>query len=247
MNRSFAKQYPLPIILGIEEYLDGPLLSYINELGYVAFGFEAGSHDDPVSIDVHLAFIMCSLHFTGLMTEVGASFAEPFQLLVETGQGMDRFYEIFFRYKIKEEESFKMNPGYQNFQLVQKGEQLATSNEKPILADRKARVFMPLYQSQGSEGFFAIRPVNEFFLGLSAILRKWKVDTLLPILPGVKWHSNDRHALIVNKAVARFFAKQIFHLLGYRSRSVDQHQFILRNREAASKHTRYSEAKWLKP
>jgi succinylglutamate desuccinylase len=42
LNRKFTKQYPVPIILGIEEYLDGPLLSYINKLGYVAFGYEGG-------------------------------------------------------------------------------------------------------------------------------------------------------------------------------------------------------------
>ena len=35
---------------GIEEYLNGPLLSYINELGYVAFGFEGGQHDDISAI-----------------------------------------------------------------------------------------------------------------------------------------------------------------------------------------------------
>jgi hypothetical protein len=104
---------------------------------------------------------------------------------------------------------------------------------------------MPLYQSQGSEGFFAIRPVNQFFLGLSAILRKWKVDTLLPIMPGVKWHSNDKHALIVNKNIARFFAKQIFHLLGYRSRSMDRNHLVLKNREAASKQKLYSQQPWL--
>lgn len=46
LNRKFTDQYPLPTILGIEEYLEGPLLSYINELGYVAFGFEAGQHDE---------------------------------------------------------------------------------------------------------------------------------------------------------------------------------------------------------
>ena len=51
VNRKFTEQYPLPMILGIEEYLEGPLLSYINELGYVAFGYEAEQHDDLVSID----------------------------------------------------------------------------------------------------------------------------------------------------------------------------------------------------
>jgi hypothetical protein len=31
LNREFTSMYPLPSILGIEEYLEGPLLSYINE------------------------------------------------------------------------------------------------------------------------------------------------------------------------------------------------------------------------
>ena len=42
LNRKYASNYPLPIILGIEEYLEGALLSYINELGYVSLGFESG-------------------------------------------------------------------------------------------------------------------------------------------------------------------------------------------------------------
>ncbi|MEP2026536.1 succinylglutamate desuccinylase/aspartoacylase family protein, partial [Reichenbachiella sp.] len=37
LNRKFTEQFPLPMILGIEEYLEGPILSYINELGYVSF------------------------------------------------------------------------------------------------------------------------------------------------------------------------------------------------------------------
>ena len=47
INRRFSELFPVPVILGIEEYLDGPLLSYINELGYMALGFESGQHDDP--------------------------------------------------------------------------------------------------------------------------------------------------------------------------------------------------------
>ena len=37
VNRKFTRQYPISQILGIEEYLEGPLLSYLNELGYVSF------------------------------------------------------------------------------------------------------------------------------------------------------------------------------------------------------------------
>ena len=39
-----------PIVLGIEEYLQGPLLSYINTLGYVSLGFESGQHDNKQAI-----------------------------------------------------------------------------------------------------------------------------------------------------------------------------------------------------
>ena len=46
INRIFSKKFPVPIVLGIEEYLHGPLLSYINALGYVSLGFESGQHDD---------------------------------------------------------------------------------------------------------------------------------------------------------------------------------------------------------
>ncbi|HRV55758.1 MAG TPA: succinylglutamate desuccinylase/aspartoacylase family protein, partial [Mangrovimonas sp.] len=31
INRKFSELFPLPVVLGIEEYLEGPLLSYINE------------------------------------------------------------------------------------------------------------------------------------------------------------------------------------------------------------------------
>ena len=57
LNRKFTQQYPLPIVLGIEEYLEGPLLSYINKLGYVAFGFEGGQHKSPEAFKNHKKFI----------------------------------------------------------------------------------------------------------------------------------------------------------------------------------------------
>ena len=49
-NRKFSSKFTVPVILGIEEYLDGPFLSFINEFGHVALGFEAGQHIDIQSI-----------------------------------------------------------------------------------------------------------------------------------------------------------------------------------------------------
>jgi hypothetical protein len=56
-NRELARKFPVPQILGIEENIHGTLLSYINNLGYKAIGFEAGAHDDEVSVERSEAFL----------------------------------------------------------------------------------------------------------------------------------------------------------------------------------------------
>ncbi|WP_296618388.1 succinylglutamate desuccinylase/aspartoacylase family protein [Marivirga sp.] len=242
LNRKFTNQYPLPTILGIEEYLEGPLLSYINELGYVAFGFEAGQHDDNSSIQNHFAFSILSLVFAGLIEKDAVDFNKYYATLAKNTMNMRDFYEILYRYKIKPEEDFRMNPGYVNFELVEKGQKLASSNNKSIYADSQARIFMPLYQAQGSEGFFAIQRVSKFALKLSAILRKIRVDRILPLLPGVSW--SKKSTLRVNRKVARFFTKDFFHLLGYRSKRLDKNYYLMKNREIASREEEYKGEDW---
>ncbi len=244
LNRKFTSQYPLPMILGIEEYLEGPLLSYINELGYVAFGFEAGQHDDPNSADNHLAFIMLSMAFAGLLPKSDIDFNQYQTTLARHSVESLHFYEIFYRYRIHSGEKFKMAPGYVNFQKVKKGQQLASSNGIPIIANRNARVFMPLYQKEGTEGFFAIRKVPVGFLKLSKIIRKLHLDRFVALLPGVSWADKNHETLKVNLKVARFFTKPIFHLMGYRSHRLDRDHYLMKNRESASRTREYQSESW---
>ncbi|MGK0308675.1 MAG: hypothetical protein ACI8RP_001640 [Urechidicola sp.] len=42
INRKFSSCFSVPIVLGIEEYLEVPLLAHLNTLGYVSIGFEPG-------------------------------------------------------------------------------------------------------------------------------------------------------------------------------------------------------------
>lgn len=244
LNRSFAWMIPTPMILGIEEYLDGPLLSYINELGYVAFGFEAGQHNDPMSVTYHEAFIHLTLHFAGCVKLDDEFFQQQFNILYQSSGVPHSIFEIYFRYPLQKNDSFIMVPGFENFQKIRKGEKMAVHNGREILADRDGNIFMPLYQSQGSDGFFAVRRVPKFFLDLSARLRGWRFDKVLPLLPGIHWESEKQDTLIVDRRVARFFAKQFFHLLGYRSRRVDKTHLRVRNREAASRTTDYLQCSW---
>ncbi len=239
LNRRFVSQYPVPMILGIEEYLDGPLLSYVNELGYVAFGYESGQHDELSSIDNHIAFIYLTLVFGKFLKKESIDFDKHFNLLSHTSDFSRDTYEIFETYKISENEKFKMNSGFENFQRVSQNQELAKSDQKSIKASESGRIFMPLYQSHGGEGFFVIRKIPNFFLHLSTLFRKVKFDRLLPFLPGVSMHPEKKETLLVNRKIARFFAKQFFHLLGYRSKHHDKTHLIIKNRETHSRENEY--------
>ena len=244
LNRKFTTQYPIPMILGIEEYLNGPMLSFINELGYVSFGFEAGQHDDPIAIENAMSFIYLSLVFTNVISKNKIDFNYYYQYLYKYSLRLKKYYEIFYRYEIGLDEKFIMMPGFENFQEVKKGQNLATSNGNPIFSNCKMLIFMPQYQTQGNDGYFSIRSISPFFLMLSTILRKIRMDRILPLMPGVKWDSNKKEALIINLKIARFLAKPFLHLLGYRSKQIDSNNLLIKNREASSKKKDYKNEKW---
>ena len=89
---------------------------------------------------------------------------------------------------------------------------------------------MPLYQTQGDDGFFLGREISPFWLWLSGVLRKSNVQRLIPALPGVMRDPDDADSLIVNTRVARLFPVQIFHLLGFRKRRFRKHKLIVSRR-----------------
>ena len=216
-NRKFAQKYPLPIILGIEEHLDGPMLNWINELGHISIGFEAGQHDSPKSIEYHAAFTWLTLVNTGsIPAELVPNFDEKYQLLRAAAEYRRRVFEIRFRYDILPGERFTMKLGYTNFQPIVKGEMLAVSNGKDVKAREKGRIFLPLYQEQGSDGFFEVREIRTFWLGVSEFLRRMRFDAVLTLLPGIKRDPKEKNILLVNLKIAKFFTTEIFHLLGFR-------------------------------
>ena len=244
LNRKFTAQYPTPVILGLEEFLEGPVLSFVNEQGFVAFGFEGGQHDSEQAFENHLSFCVLSMVYTGILDPDSIDFNRFYEQLSRALGPPHLFYEISSRYAISEDESFRMKPGYLNFQRVKSGDVLAESNGKIIHAERDFRIFMPLYQPQGHDGFFAVKPVPKFFLRLSTIMRRIKVDRLMSLLPGVRWADPRKTSLVVNRRIARFFTKDLFHLMGYRSRELTKNHLIMKNREARARRSEYKDAPW---
>jgi succinylglutamate desuccinylase len=243
INRRFSELFPVPVILGIEEYLDGPLLSYINELGYMALGFESGQHDDPQAVSNAVDFIWLALSFSGAVSILPQQ-KEHFNRLRKAALGDHHFYEIFYRHKLPEVHSFEMEEGFWSFQALPKGTLLATEEGLPVEMEKKGILFMPLYQKQGEEGFFLIRRTPRWALKLSSRLRKWNFHRALSWFPGVSWADQEKDRLVVNLHVARFLSKPFFHLLGYRSRQKDRAHLILSNREHKARDKEYEGTGW---
>jgi len=245
LNRKFSSCFPLPIILGLEEYIEGPLLSYLNELGFVTTAYEAGQHDAMASIENHIAFIYLSLVYTGILAKNELEDYDTYHTtLAKTSEGVDHFFEIVFRKRIEKNEEFAMHPGYYNFQHIGKGEALASSDGQPIKSSREGRIFMPLYQGKGDDGFFIIQQTPEIFLNWSTRLRHWKFDHLLSLLPGITLTSERHRELIVDKRIARFLAKELFHLLGYRAIQINDKYLAMQSRDYYSRNADYSQAPW---
>lgn len=232
INRDFATKFPVPVIIGIEEFLVGPLLSWVMEIGYPSLAFEAGEHYAEESIKYHKAFVWLSLVHGGLIDESEApEFGKHHLILAASNSDHGRVFEVYHRKGVTPEEQFEMKPGYANLQPVVKGEQLARNSDGEIHSPEDGRVFMPLYQKQGTDGFFLAREVAPFWLGLSATLRKMKFETVLTWLPGVRRDEREKHTLIIDKSVAKYLAVEIFHLLGYRTKTRLEHEFRFTKRE----------------
>ncbi len=231
-NRRFAKKFPAPIILGIEEHLEGPLLSLLNDEGHVAMAFEAGQHEDPQSLENHKSFVYLALLNAGV---IGAEHTESLNQhrdrLNKASRSNQGIFEVVYRKAVAAEDQFAMNPGFKNFSGISKGDELARDQSGPIIAHRSGKIFMPLYQSTGNDGFFIVRGVPKWALSLSRFLRRINFEQFLIWLPGVSRSKTQSDALVVNKRVAKFLAIELFHLLGYRRKQDDGNQMIFSRRE----------------
>lgn len=236
-NRHLAMQLGVPIILGLEESLDGTVLNYINELGYSAVGFEAGQHEAVSSVENHEAAIWLTMVEAGcLPPEDAPDLLALRRRLMRASRGLPPVLELRYRHGIHETDKFVMEPGYRNFQPIRKGQVLATDRSGNVRAPDSGLLLMPLYQRQGEDGFFLVGEVKLFWLKVSAWLRHRKLDRILPWLPGVNPLPDDQSALVINTRIARWFVIEICHLLGFRKHSQEQGRLIVRRRQQSPEH-----------
>ncbi len=217
-NRKFALNFPTTIVFGLEEQIEGTMLEYVNNLGAVTMGFEAGQHDAQTSIDHHEAVIWIALVAAGLFRRQDAPEFERSRAILDRASGGTRIVEVRQRHAIAPNDEFVMEPGFENFQSVRRGQILAQDRHGRITVAETGMVLLPLYQKLGDDGFFLARKVKLFWLKLSALLRHFRVGDYVHFLPGVRRKDSDGRSLIVNTRIARILPLHVFHLLGFRKR-----------------------------
>jgi succinylglutamate desuccinylase len=150
-----------PVVTGLMRGIKGTTLHFFTKENFkvpiAAAAFEAGQHEDPLSVNRSIAAIV------NCMRSIGAVCPEDVEnrhdeILQEYSKNLPKIADLISVHHIKQEDSFEMRPGYRNFQPVVKGELLAHDRHGEIRSPTDALILMPLYQPQGSDGFFLVKP-----------------------------------------------------------------------------------------
>ncbi|MCG9971695.1 succinylglutamate desuccinylase/aspartoacylase domain-containing protein [Christiangramia crocea] len=159
-NDAWAHKFPTYIIRGFSDIITGDIDHYLSRTGMTGFVFEAGQHTDKTSVENHEGVIWlalkeaCELDLTKIST-----YPECVDRFAKKNAPPQKTFEIIYRHGLEDSDIFEMQPGYENFQKIEKGELLAKQNGNEVKSEWDAHIFMPLYQSQGNDGFFVVKEV----------------------------------------------------------------------------------------
>ena len=216
-NRRVALALPVPLVLGLEEMVEGTLHDYMGGRGVITVAFESGQHDEPRAVDRAEAAVWIAMAATGIArSEELPQYPSALESLRRDSLDLPRAVEMRYRHAVAPDDDFRMRPGFRNFQRVRKGEVVAVDRHGDVVAPETGRILMPLYQAKGADGFFLVREFRHFWLRLSGKLRTLGVDRYVHWLPGIRKHPEQPDTLVVDRRVARWYALQVLHLLGFR-------------------------------
>ncbi|MDT0294753.1 succinylglutamate desuccinylase/aspartoacylase family protein [Mesonia ostreae] len=157
-NDAWSRHFPTYIVRGFSDIITGDFDHYLSRTGLTGFVFEAGQHESKTSVENHEGMIwLCLKEACGLDLTQISSYPTCVENFTQKNAPAQKVFDIEYRHGIKDKDDFKMEPGFENFQEIQKGDLLAIQNGNELRSEWDARIFMPLYQAQGNDGFFVIK------------------------------------------------------------------------------------------
>lgn len=157
-QRELLSNLHVPMVFGIGKSLRGTALRFYQKQGFISFGLEGGQHQDELTAYNITSALILLLKTLGCIEQQYVSEIKQYeQDLKSQTQHLPVETELVYQHMIEPGDDFRMRPGYQNFQPVKKGEWLANDQDGKIVARCDGYILMPLYQSQGDDGFFIIQ------------------------------------------------------------------------------------------
>lgn len=160
---ALAKELGAPVVRGLAQGVGGTTVHFFksenfNHIPTTTVAFEAGQHDDPLSIRRAVAVLVHALRAAGnVQTKDVESHHET--VLQRYARKLPKVVDLLYVHRIRAGDGFQMLPNFKNFQYVQKGQRLARDTHGWICAPQNALILMPLYQKQGTDGFFLVKEV----------------------------------------------------------------------------------------
>ena len=164
-SEQIALQLHAPVIKGLLKGIAGTTLHYFIQDNFKhkisAVTFESGQHEEPLSVNRAIAAIINCLRTIACVKQDDVE-SKHDNMLKEYSAQLPKLSQLLYVHPIASGDNFVMHPGFKNFQEISAGQILAHDKNGEIKAKENGRILMPLYQKQGEDGFFLIRPVDGY-------------------------------------------------------------------------------------
>ncbi|MFY0686311.1 MAG: succinylglutamate desuccinylase/aspartoacylase family protein [Cyclobacteriaceae bacterium] len=151
----------LPVVVGLNTYLEGTMLNYYYEKGYLAFVVEGGVIGTEKAYELHTSALWEILDAAGAISHHDLEQEDHYAAYLSSiSKRLPSKIKTLYRHAIQSGDGFRMLSGFQNFMMISKGQQLAIDRNGPIYAPIHGLIFMPLYQNEGDDGFFIVEDIS---------------------------------------------------------------------------------------
>ncbi|MEX1363085.1 MAG: hypothetical protein AB1Z98_08160, partial [Nannocystaceae bacterium] len=194
----------------------GVMFGYLVDRGHMGVAVEGGQHSDPETAARLEAVVWLSMVNAGsLRPDQVPDLPAHRERLRRAAAGLPTAVRILQRHETAADDEFQMDPGYDNFSPVRKGQRLARDRHGPIVSRLDGMVMLPRYQGQGNDGFFIATKVTRRWLAASAAARRGRVERLLALWPALSWDASDPNTLRYGGTEPADAMLQTLRLLGY--------------------------------
>lgn len=157
-HRRFAMAIPVPLVLGLNQHLEGTLLTHLDDLGYTTTVCECGQHQEPRAVNRARAAVWLALRAAGMFSDAAVpELGRSDRIMRAARRSLPKTFEMVHRHPVEPEDRYRTRPGFTNFQPVRAGTVIGEDRTGQVVAPVGGMLLMPLYQELGEDGFFVVR------------------------------------------------------------------------------------------